>query len=585
MMNFLKTIFAVIIGVFVASWVMLFGFIAVMSVMSFQDKEKIADNSLLVLRFDDEYVDYAAKTTFGGDFSIEDQDNNGIDQVVNAIKHAQTDVKIRGISLKETTGIQGIAHLKEIRAALEDFKKSGKFIYAFNENISQADYYLQSVADSLFLGTMGVVDLRGLSTQLLYFKDFQDKFGIKMEVVRHGKYKNAVEPFLLNKMSDENKEQIQAFLNSTWKNIAQTIADARSIPLEKLNVITENFQGRTSEGALAEGLVDGLLFYDQYKEKLVQALGVKSTNDIKTVGIKQYINHISRNKKLEKNTSKAQIAIVHVEGTIMEGKAMEGTAGSESICAALEKVRNDQNVKAVVLRVNSPGGSGSASEFIHREIELTKKVKPVYTSMGNYAASGGYYVACNSERIFAEKETITGSIGVFGLLPNYSEFVQKIGVQFQEVKTHKHSVFYSPLKPMTLDGKEVLTEQIDNFYKKFVTRVSQGRNRSFAQIDSLAQGRIWTGEDAQKIGLVDTIGSLNDAVAYAAQKAQLQDYTTEHYPVFEFNIKQFFKQKMPLSTLQEELLLGQDIIEVLNQIKVAEKQKGVWAKLPFEVLY
>lgn len=581
MIKFFKSVLAVVVGVFIASWIMLFGFIAIMSVIAMQDKEKIEDGSLLVLKFDDEYKDFATKTIFMG---IEYQDNNGINQVVEAIKHAQTDTKIKGISIKHADGISGITHLKQLRKALEEFKKSGKFVYAFNESISQADYYLQSVADSLFLGTLGDVNLRGFATEIMYFKEFQEKFGVKMEVIRHGKYKSAVEPFLQGKMSEENREQIQAFLSSMWKNFAQTIAESRSIPIEQFNALTDSLAGRTAEAALEKGLVDGVMFYDQYKEKLAKAMGVSKPDDIKSIGIKQYIEHLQSSKIPKANVQKAQIAVLHIDGAIMEGAASEGIAGSETLCATLEELRKDENVKAVVLRVNSPGGSGSASEFIHREIELTKKVKPVYTSMGNYAASGGYYVACNSNHIFAENETITGSIGVFAMLPSAASLTEKLGIATEQVTTHTNSIAYSPFRSITEQQKKIFTESVEDFYKKFIGRVSEGRGISLQATEAIAQGRVWTGEDAQKKGLVDTIGSLDDAIAYAAQKAEIQDYAVEHYPNFEIEIEDIISKKMPFSVLQKTLL-GEQTNELLNQIKATQQQEGLWAKMPFELKY
>ena len=489
-------------------------------------------------------------------------------------------------------GVQGKAHLANIRKAVADFKTSGKFVYAFSESASQYDYFLQSVADSIFVGTLGSVEVKGLSAEVLYLKDFEDKTGVKMEVFRHGKYKSAVEPFLENKMSEANREQIGTYLQSLWESYLSEVTQSRNLSRESLNQAADSLWGRTAEHALKHHLVDRIAFRDEFENSLCKATGSKEWKDIHLVPIERYTKEVTENHQKEalKRIKNDKIAVIFCDGEIIDGKSQKGRVGNETIIASLRSAKEDKSIKAIILRVNSPGGSGLASELIHREIELTQKVKPVYTSMGNVAASGGYYIACNSKRIFADKETLTGSIGVFGLIPNIKALADKWGINGEQAQTHPNALTYSFFEETPEKTKEVITEGIELFYQKFVQRVADGRKLTWNQVDSLAQGRVWTGVDALKNGLIDQIGDLNNTIEYVAGENKLpKDYIVLSYPVIEMEVEDYLKARWNSSTkaelqalLREEI--GKETYDQLQRIKAPMRVQGsLQARIPFNL--
>ena len=490
--------------------------------------------------------------------------------------------------------MEGKTHLTDIRHAVEDFKKSGKFVYAFSEGASQYDYYLQSAADSVFVGTLGSVEVQGLSAEVLYYKDLQEKSGVHMEVFRHGKYKSAVEPFLENTMSDANREQITSYLRSLWNSYAEAVSSSRGLSLSELDQVADSLWGRTPELALQHHLVDRIAFRDQFEESVRKASKCKEVNDLQWVPIEKYTEKVTldRKKNLYKEIKNDKIAVIFCDGEIIDGQSTAGKVGHETIIKALRDAREDKRVKAIVLRVNSPGGSGLASELIHREIALTQKKKPVYASMGNVAASGGYYISCNATRIFADRQTLTGSIGVFGVAPNLSELAQRWGVHSQQVSTHPYALSYSLFEKTPEKTRQVITEEIESFYKKFVQRVADGRHMSWEEVDALAQGRVWTGQEALEKGLVDEIGSLRESIAYAAKEQKLSEgkYLPVAYPVIEVNFMDYMKQRFRASSqaelkmlLQEEI--GKELYEQLQYTKQALPTSGAFlqAKMPYQV--
>lgn len=455
----------------------------------------------------------------------------GLTDVINAIEAAKTDDNIKGISILNDESSLGLAQYKDLRNALESFKKSGKFVWAYANTYSQKEYYLNSVANTVYLNPAGDLDFKGLSSEIMFFKDFQDKSGIHMEVIRHGKYKSAVEPFLENKMSDANREQITALLNSIWATVSADIAKSRNIPLPKLNEIANGLLARTPEMAKQQHLVDVVAYEDVYHDAIRKALKVDKDEDYNKISIADYTqNNITTALA---NSATDQIAIIYAQGEIGSGEGDVNTIGEGSMRRSLQEARKNDDVKAIVLRIDSPGGSALTSDLIWREIEITKKVKPVVVSMGNYAASGGYYIACNANKIFAENNTITGSIGVFGMLPNFSPLANKLGINSEQVKTHENAANYSPFLPVDDKFKAFTLEGVEKIYNTFVTHVAEGRKMTFAQVDSIAQGRVWSGTEALKIGLVDKIGGLNDAIAEAAKIAKVKKYSTQNYPEYE----------------------------------------------------
>lgn len=593
-MNFLKTVLAVIVGFFITLSIALFALIGIAS--TFAPKEEtfvVKDNAILELNFTEPVYEYGAPMRVK-DFDYEIAQENTLQAILRAIKHAQEDPHIKGIVLGSTEGVEGKTHLTDIRHAVEDFKKSGKFVYAFSEGASQYDYYLQSAADSVFVGTLGSVEVQGLSAEVLYYKDLQEKSGVHMEIFRHGKYKSAVEPFLENTMSDANREQITSYLRSLWNSYAEAVSSSRGLSLSELDQVADSLWGRTPELALQHHLVDRIAFRDQFEESVRKASKCKEVNDLQWVPIEKYTEKVTldRKKNLYKEIKNDKIAVIFCDGEIIEGQSTAGKVGHETIIKALRDAREDKRVKAIVLRVNSPGGSGLASELIHREITLTQKKKPVYASMGNVAASGGYYISCNATRIFADRQTLTGSIGVFGVVPNLSELAQRWGVHSQQVSTHPYALSYSLFEKTPEKTRQVITEGIETFYKKFVQRVADGRHMSWEEVDALAQGRVWTGQEALEKGLVDEIGSLRESIAYAAKEQKLSEgkYLPVAYPVIEVNFMDYMKQRFRASSqaelkmlLQEEI--GKELYEQLQHTKQALPASGAFlqAKMPYQV--
>ncbi|WP_428740674.1 signal peptide peptidase SppA [Tenacibaculum sp.] len=576
-MKFLRNLLASILGFFIAIFLLFIFFIAIASIIGAEEKVVIKSNSVLELDLSTPVKDYAPKEDNPIAEALELTDEKlALNKIINAIENAKTDERIKGISIKSTYINAGIAQTQAIRNKIEEFKESGKFVYAYNDIFTQKNYYLSSVADSLFLNPIGAIDFRGLSTEILYFKDFEDKYGVKMEVIRHGKYKSAVEPFLENKMSEANREQTTSFLKSIWSEITEDISKSRNISIEKLNAIADNLGGRNAELAKENNLIDAFIYKDEYKEKLDHISNGKTN----TISLEDYI---SSGKGRISSTSKNKIAVIYAQGDIMYGEGNENYIGQGIINKAIIKARKDKNVKAIVLRVNSPGGNALASELIWRELELTKKEKPIVVSMGNYAASGGYYIACNANKIIAEPTTITGSIGVFGAIPNFSQFTDNIGINAERVSTN-NSPFYSVFEPMDKKFYDVTKEGIEQMYTTFVNRVSTGRNMSFEQVNEIAQGRVWTGKEAIEKGLVDQLGSLNDAIKAAAGLAEVEDYKVRNYPDYKTDLKDALKLSPFSKISKEEVLkeaLGNENYQLYHNLQKMKDVKGIQARIPF----
>jgi protease IV len=579
-MKFLRNLLATITGVFVALFLIFIVFIAIGSAIGDGNKVTVENNSVLVLKLDSEIRDfYSVSDLFAEAFGIDDAKYMSLNKMLIAIENAKNDDNIKGISIETKRIHAGIAQIQSLRSKLEDFKSSGKFVTAYADAYSQKNYYLSSVADSVFVNPLGSIDFKGLSAEILYYKDIQEKYGIKMEVIRHGKYKSAVEPFLDNKMSAANREQITSLLQSIWQNMLTEIGKSRKKSVKELNVIADDLGARNVKLALQNDMINDALYYNVYQNKIKQLIGTTLSKKLKTVSLADYI---STGKGRILSSAKNKIAVIYAQGDIRNGDGDENYIGPKTMIKYLKKARKDKRIKAVVLRVNSPGGDGLASDIIWHEIELTKKEKPVVVSMGNYAASGGYYIACNADKIIAQPTTITGSIGVFGIVPNISGFAKNIGINSEQVGTNKQSKGYSVFKPMSKDFRAEITEFIEDFYVNFVNRVAQGRHKTFSEIDAIAQGRVWTGEQALKNGLVDKLGTLDDAVSIAADLANITDFKRVNYPNFTKDFKDAFK-KMPFVSLKRTLQseLGVDNVEIYEQLKSAVKLKGIQARVPF----
>ncbi|EMY3583859.1 signal peptide peptidase SppA [Flavobacterium psychrophilum] len=584
-MKFLGNVLATIVGLFVFCMLFFFGILFIAAIFGGGSATTfVEDNSVLELNLEEVTNDYGGKFNFA-EIGYYEAKHDGLTDILKAIDAAKTDDKIKGISILNNTLALGVAQTKALRDELEIFKKSGKFIMAYGNVYSQKDYYLNSVANTVYLNPVGELDFKGLSTEVMYYKDFQDKTGLKMEVIRHGKYKSAVEPFLLNEMSPENRDQITTFLTSIWNSMVNDISKSRKISIAQLNTIATGLLARTPELALKNKLIDKIAYEDVYHDDIRKALKVAANEDYKTVNIIDYAQDIATSTS-DSNT-KDKIAVIYAQGEIGSGEGDINTVGEGSMRRSLQEARKDDNIKAIVLRVNSPGGSALTSDLIWREIEITKKVKPVIVSMGNLAASGGYYIACNANKIFAEASTITGSIGVFGTLPNLSAVTKKYGINTELVETHENASGYSLFKPLEDNFRQITQEGVEHIYNVFVTRVAKGRKMTFAQVDAIAQGRVWAGSDALRLGLVDKIGGLDDALAYASNIVKLKEYSTVDYPKYEKDFKELFSGSgLPFMKSRENLIkeeIGIENYKIIEQIRKMNAQKGVQAIMPFEI--
>jgi protease-4 len=583
-MKFLGNVLATIVGLFVFILVFFLGIVFLAAIFGGDTEEvTVENNSVIELNLEDIQNDYAGHYSDPFMNMLEDNKKAGLIDVIQAIEMAKTDDDIKGISIVNSNSSLGMAQRKALRDALDDFKKSGKFVMAYANSFAQKEYYLNSVAQNIYLNPVGEIDFRGLSAEIMFFKDFQEKSGVKMEVIRHGKYKSAVEPFLENKMSDANREQISSLLHSVWNSITSDISKSRGISVAKLNEIANGLLARTPQMAKAQKLIDHIAYEDEYHNAIKKVLHVDADKEYNKVNIIDYTQKTSASAT-QKET-KDKIAIIYAQGEIKGGEGDVDYIGEGAMRRSLSEARKDKTIKAIVLRIDSPGGDALTSDLIWREIELTKKVKPIVVSMGNYAASGGYYIACNASKIFAESNTITGSIGVFGILPNFSPLATKIGLHSEQVKTNENSAEYSPFLPLDEKTKAVTQESVEQVYKTFVSHVAQGRKMTFAQVDAIAQGRVWSGSEALKIGLVDQIGGMNSALKTAAKLAKISSYSTQNFPEFDKNFDEIL-ENLTLAKLKESFIkeeIGIENYSLLHQIKKVQTQKGIQASLPFEI--
>ena len=585
-MRFLGNVLATIVGIFIFFMIFFFGIIIISAIAgNSEDTVKVKENSVIELDLSKVSLDYAGKTNYK-DFNYFESHHDGVTDILNAIEAAKTDDKIKGISILNNQSQLGLAQSKSVRDKLEEFKKSGKFVYAYANYFTQGEYYLNSVASQIYLNPVGEVDFKGLSSEILYMKELQEKSGVKFEVIRHGKYKSAVEPFLAQEMSPENREQMTVLLNSVWGTIVSDIAKSRKLTVAQLDAIANTLGARTPELALANKLVDKVAYEDEYHNMIRAKLKVDKKEKYNIVSITDYAKKAA--STVEDYSKDDIIAVIYAQGEIAGGEGDVNVIGEGSIKRSLEEARKDDDVKAIVLRVNSPGGSALTSELIWREIEITKKVKPVVVSMGNYAASGGYYIAANADRIFAEPNTITGSIGVFGMLPNMNQLGKNIGINAEQVQTHANASGYSVFEPIDENFKGYVLESIEKTYATFLKRVADGRKMTTTQVDSIAQGRVWTGIDAHKLGLVDEIGGLEDAIKYAAKLGKTTSYRTENFPEYEKNFEDFLANFTGIAMFKtkEQLLkeqLGEEGFQMLEQIKRVKSRKGIQAIMPYEI--
>lgn len=578
-MAFLRNLLASILGTLFALGILFFMFIIFASLASATDEVRVKNDSVLKLEFPFPVSEHSGSDP-DDPFTLFFEPKMGLDQIVQAIQVAKEDDRIRGISISTPFIVAGMAQTKTIRDALEEFKESGKFIYAYADFYMQKDYYLSSIADSIFISPSGNLDFKGLAAEVLYFKDFQEKSGLKMEVVRHGKYKSAVEPFLANEMSSENREQLSVLLHSLWESMRDGIGESRNIPSATLDLIADSLKARTPKKALAEGLVDAIVYGDQYEDKILRESGASGKHP-EFIGLQRYMRY-SRKRPVYKGSD--EIAVVYAQGEILYGEGSPDFIGQGKMTTALRKAREDKDVKAVVMRINSPGGSALTSELIWRELQLTRKEKPVVISLSDMAASGGYYMAVGGDKILAEPNTITGSIGVFATIPNLNGISEKVGINAEQVGTHHFSMDYSFFEPMREDFKEVLREGIDETYQVFLKRVAEGRSMSMARADSLAQGRIWSGKQALENGLVDGLGGMPQALEMAAEMAGITEFKLQVLPRYKTGIEKLMEDLSGGQVLADRWItseLGPQWAETIQSLKHLFREEGIQARMPF----
>jgi len=512
---------------------------------------------------------------------IDGQKSIGLNDILANIKRAKTDDNIKGIFLDESDLSAGEATIEEIRNALIDFKKSGKFVVAYSEVYTQGFYYLASVADKVYINPKGIFEFHGFNSQITFLKGALDKLGIEVQIIKVGTYKSAVEPFFLTKMSDANRLQVTSYLGSLYDHFLTGISQSRKINKDSLFNYANDLKIQFPEDALKYKLVDGLKYKDEVLDELKQLTGTGGSGDLKSIELSDYTTSEGDDKKESKN----RIAVVYASGEINGGNGDDNSIGSERLTKALRNARLDDKVKAVVLRVNSPGGSSLASDVIWREVMLTKKVKPIIVSMGDYAASGGYYIACAADSIIAEPNTITGSIGIFAILPNMQKlFNDKLGITFDGVQTGKYADLGDISKPLTPEEKAILQNQVNHGYDDFTKAVAVGRHKTQAYINSIGQGRVWTGTQAVKIGLVDRLGNINDAIQSAAKEAKIKNFKLVSYPEQKSFLDKFgsgFSAEMKMRAIKSEL---GDNFKYYEQIKGAtQMMRTPQARLPYDI--
>ncbi len=585
MKDFFKFTLATITGIILTSIVMfVISIIVVFSMLSSTETETVVKkNSIMMLDLNGSLVERTSDNIFKELFDKEDS-TYGLDDILASIKKAKENDDIKGIYIQATSLNANFASLQEIRDALNDFKKSGKFIVAYSDNYTQGMYYLSSVANKVLLNPKGAIEWRGLASQPLFLKGLLEKLGIEMQVFRVGTYKAAVERFSATEMSPANREQVTAYITSIWNEIITDVAASRKISVDSLN----NYANRMlmfypAEQTVKSGMADTLIYKNDVRDYLKQLVEIDKDDDLAVLGLDEMIN-------VKKNTPKDKsgniIAVYYAFGEIDGGSSSTDEDGiiSNEVIKDLRKLKEDKDVKAVVLRVNSPGGSAFGSEQIWEAVCQLKKEKPVIVSMGDYAASGGYYISCAADTIVAEPTTLTGSIGIFGLIPNAKGLTDKLGLSFDVVKTHKFADFGNIMRGMNTDEQTLLQMYINQGYDLFVSRCAEGRKMSKNEIEKIAEGRVWTGEAAKKIGLVDILGGIDKALEIAVKKAKVEGYTVVGYPDRK-NVLQELLNSKPGNYIESRMLKSQlgDYYNGFSMLKNLEKADFMQARVPFEL--
>lgn len=587
MASFFKTFLAALLAIFV--FIML-GVLIVMGLASSGEKTfKAEDNSVLHLTFENEITDRHYENRLDIDFStFQPIQIDGLNFILTQIKKAQVDPKVSGIFLDVKSPMAGLATMQEIRDALVEFKSSGKWIVSYSDFYTQGGYYLASVADEIYMEPEGMLEFKGLRSNVMFMKGLLDKVGVDVQVIRpkNNRFKSAVEPFLLDSMSTSNEEQLDRILSSIWGHIAYDIAKSRNMTEEEVNLAAAELLSRNAKSAQEGGLIDGVKYRDEVMAELMSKTRVELEEDLELVTLRQYSqSNVEEFTDLEKLYAKDKIAVIYGIGEIGMGKGNIESIGSDGLAELISEARKDSSVKAIVLRVNSPGGSALASDVIWREMTLAKETKPVLVSMGDVAASGGYYIACNADKIFASEMTITGSIGVFGMIPNTKELDEQfLGLKYDGVKTHKYADIMDIHRPLRADESGVWQEMVDHIYDDFTGKVAQGRSVEQRYVDSIGQGRIWSGVDALDNHLVDAYGGLDETIAEAASMAGLEKFKVQNYPEEVDPLEQILKDLTgqakvdPLASLSE---MDIKLYRMVKQYQELVEMRGVQMRMPY----
>jgi len=591
-MNFFKTLLASMLGTVLALGIimLIFVLLIVSAVSSSDSKEiKVSENSVLHITLEGTMTERSYQKEFNfSSGGFEGGNTSGLHKFISELERAQKDDRIKGIFLEISDFAAAPSTILDVRRALADFKNSGKWILSYGEDFSQGGYYLASAANEVYLYPQGSLDWRGINAEVSFFKNMLDKLEIEAQVIRgpNNRFKSAVEPFMYDKMSPENKEQIATFIGDIWRTMLDGISASRSIELAQLNQYADSLTLINPEKAVETRMLDGLKYRDEVIAMIKAKLGIEATAPDKDLKLISLADYEDEEKEESEQVKKEKVAVVYAVGAIESGEGDDETIGSDRIAKALKKAREDEKVKAIVLRVNSPGGSALASDVIWRETQLIKQSgKPFYVSMGDYAASGGYYISCAADKIYANQNTITGSIGVFGIVPNVEKFMgNKLGITFDRYETNPHADLISITKPFDEMEMKAMQDMVTQIYDDFTQKVATGRGITQAQVDSIGQGRVWSGEDAKALGLVDEIGNLNDCIKAAAAQAGIAEYEIKSLPML---IDPFQKLMEDLSGKKEtqvmESYLGEHFITFMK-VKDLLKKKEVQARMPFEIV-
>lgn len=584
MKDFLKYTLATIIGVILSGTILFFIGAAILFgiVASSESEVKVKPNSVMMLNFNGNVVERSQNNPlqqfFGDKFG-----NYGLDDILSSIKKAKDINDIKGIYIQANSLGASFATAEEIRNALIDFKKSGKFIIAYADSYTQTMYYISSVADKVFLNPQGAIEWRGISSQPIFYKDLLQKIGIEMQVFKVGTYKSAVEPFIATEMSPANREQVTNFIGSIWNQLLSDVSVSRKISKDTLNEYADRmFMFHPAEESVKARLADSLIYRSEIKSYLKEISRIKGSDDLNILGLEDMVN-VQRNVPMNKSGN--CIAIYYAYGEIDNGMDNEEEAiNSEKVIRDLGKLAKDDDVKAVVLRVNSPGGSAFGSEQIWHAVKTLKEKKPVIVSMGDYAASGGYYISCAADYILAEPTTLTGSIGIFGMIPNIKGLTDKIGITFDVVKTNKYSDIGNMSRELSNDERSLIQMSVNQGYDLFIKRCAEGRNMSIDKLEKIAEGRVWTGSEAKRIGLIDELGGVNDALAIAAQRANIEEYTVVNLPEKVDFFSSLFEQD-PSNYIKSMLIKGSigEYYKTFDFIKSLEKADYMQARVPFDL--